>query len=128
MVARQLHDQEFDRWLWPHMQRKVGLIEEMLTATSPIHKTVEGPIVPKHLGKTWFVIDCGTCARRADHWKMDHHRPVLFINAISYRGLVEAAAMAHRLDHPEEERHWLENRRRPQKQLAESLCFTPNRQ
>ncbi|MCS6264018.1 MAG: hypothetical protein H8K11_09700 [Nitrospira sp.] len=107
MVARQLRDQEFDRWLWPHMQRKVGLIEEMLTATSPIHKTVEGPIVPKHLGKPDLSLIAEPARDGLIIGKMDHHRPTLFINAISYRGLVEAAAMAHRLDHPEEERHWL---------------------
>lgn len=107
ITAHQLRDRDFDRWLWPHVQRKVGLIEEMLTTSSSIHTKVEGPIVPKHLDNPDLSLVAEAARDGLIIGKMDHHRPVLFINAVSYRGLIEAATLAHRLNHPQEEQRWL---------------------
>jgi hypothetical protein len=38
---------------------------------------------------------------------MDHHRPLPFVNAVSYLGLIEAAEFAHRLGKDKEQVHWL---------------------
>ena len=79
----------FDQWLWPHVSRKAALIETMLQTSSNLYQKVEDRLFRS------------TKATRTYPWlpsrtrdglivgKMDHHRPVLFVNAISYRGLVE---------------------------------------
>ena len=105
-VADQLHQAEFDQWLWPHMSRKAALIETMLQTTSTLYQNVEGPIVPKYKGTPSLRLIAEPSRDGLIIGKMDHHRPVLFVNAISYRGLEEAARLADRLHHVEEARRW----------------------
>jgi len=105
-VAGQLRQEEFDQWLWPHISRKATLIETMLRTSSNLHQKVEGPIVPKYKGNPNLSLVAEPTRDGLIVGKMDHHRPILFINAISYRGLMEAAQLAHRLHHVEEARRW----------------------
>ncbi|MBS0171648.1 MAG: hypothetical protein JSR62_14965 [Nitrospira sp.] len=106
-VADQLRHKEFDEWLWPHISRKVALIETMLQTSSNLYQKVEGPIVPKHKGNPNLSLLAEPVRDGLIVGKMDHHRPVLFVNAISYRGLVEAAKLANRLRHAEHARRWM---------------------
>ena len=105
-VADQLRQAEFDQWLWPHISRKAALIEAMLETTSNLYQNVEGPIVPKYKGTPSLRLIAEPSRDGLIIGKMDHHRPVLFVNAISYRGLEEAARLADRLHHVEEARRW----------------------
>lgn len=105
-VAGQLRQEEFDQWLWPHISRKATLIETMLRTSSNLHQKVEGPIVPKYKGNPNLSLVAEPARDGLIIGKMDHHRPVLFVNAVSYRGLVEAARLADRLQHVEEARRW----------------------
>src|SRR2546425_11071431 len=57
-VAARLRDREFDRWLWPHVQRKARLILEMLAAAEPLHKPYFGPIVPAHTNRDDLDLVC----------------------------------------------------------------------
>ncbi len=105
-VADQLRQNEFDQWLWPHISRKAELIEEMLHTSSNVHKKVEGSIVPKYRGTANLSLVAEPPRDGLIIGKMDNHRPILFINAISYRGLVAAAQFASRLHHTEDARRW----------------------
>lgn len=96
-VAGMKRDSRYDRWLWPHVQRKVDLILEMLDATEPIRKPFAGPIVPAHTNRTDLDLVCEAARDGLIVGRMDWHRPILFVNAVSYRGLVNAADVAQRL-------------------------------
>ena len=45
-VSMQLKQPEFDRWLWPHINRKTNFIMQMLSPDRPTVVPVSGPIVP----------------------------------------------------------------------------------
>ncbi|MBE7178473.1 MAG: hypothetical protein INR69_18875, partial [Mucilaginibacter polytrichastri] len=94
-VAMLVNDPVYYRWVWPHIKRKLGIIDEMMHAKTDLYKNYIGPLAP-HLEydtrrrqlicrKTEDGLIVGT---------MDGHFPVLYINAISYRGLVQASRMA----------------------------------
>ena len=105
-VANQLHQEDFDKWLWPHVYRKAAIIEEMLNARSKIHKNIEGPIVPKYTNDPELTLLAEPAREGLIVGRMDQHRPVLFINALSYRGLLAAASLASRLHHFKPARRW----------------------
>jgi hypothetical protein len=91
------NDPKFDAWLWPHIQRKAGLIGEMLEAKGPVRKPYVGPIVPAHAGKPDLDLVCEAPKDGLIQGRMDWHKPVLFIHAVSYAGLRDAASLATRL-------------------------------
>jgi len=105
-VAARVRDARFDSWLWPHVQRKAGWIEQLLSARTPLDQPVIGPIVPGIAGRS----DLGRVADPARNGlivgRMDLGRPLLFVNAVSYRGLLDAAIVAERLGHNDEATRW----------------------
>jgi hypothetical protein len=96
-VAGMKGDTRFDRWLWPHAQRKANLILDMLQATNAIRKPFAGPIVPAHTNRNDLDLVCEPARDGLIVGRMDWHRPILFVNAVSYLGLVNAADLAQRL-------------------------------
>ena len=105
-AATLARDPSFDIYLWPHVQRKASLIGEMMDARAPLRRPFAGPVVPQHAGRADLDLICQP-ARNGLVWgRMDHHYPVLFVNAVSYRGLVEAATLADRLGHAAEAVAW----------------------
>ena len=127
-VAKQLHDKEFDQWLWPHINRKAEFIERMLDAKSKIEQPVSGNL----LTESWNDPENKLVAEAAQNGlivgRMDHHRPLLFVNAVSYQGLVDAAKMAERLGHMAEANRWNEkaNKLKTAWNNAFSLPMTDN--
>src|SRR5438128_1695823 len=105
-VAARLGDREFDRWLWPHVQRKASLILEMLTAAEPLHQPYFGPIVPAHTNRDDLDLVCEAAKDGLIVGRMDWHRPILFVNAVSYRGLLSAAELAGRLGKDADAQLW----------------------
>ena len=93
-VAIISRDKDFQRWCWPHVQRKVGLIAEMASATQALHKTWLGPIVPEHQSRTDLPIICQPARDDLIVGSMDLHYPALYISAMSYRGLRQALCLA----------------------------------
>ena len=73
---------EFDQWLWPHVSRKAALIETMLQTSSNLYQKVEGPIVPANKGNPNLSLVAEPARDGLIVGKMDHQRPVLFVNAI----------------------------------------------
>ena len=104
-VASLLNDQEYNRWIWPHVQRKVGTILEMLNAKGQITREWVGPV----LSDTPAVhIICKAARDGLIVGSMDHHFPILYINAVSYHGLKQAAKLADWLGKQEEARKYRE--------------------
>lgn len=105
-VAKQLHREDYDRWLWPHINRKAGLIEKMLAADSRIEQPFSGPVVPYLNNNLENKLVAEPARDGLIIGRMDHHRPILFVNAVSYQGLMEAAEIASRFNHLDEANRW----------------------
>ena len=99
-------DPDFDRWLWPHAKRKAEWILKMLAATGPVREQCSGPIVPAHTNRDDLDLVCDAMKDGLIQGRMDWHRPVLFVNAVSYRGFVSAAELAARLDKDADAQIW----------------------
>ena len=122
-VSIRLRDHEFDEWLWPHVFRKAEFILEMLDAKQPIRKVVRGPVVPKHWNDSELKLICDPARDGLIIGRMDWHRPLLFVNAVSYRGLLSAAALGERQGHRAEAARWRE--RAAELQRAWVKAFKP---
>jgi hypothetical protein len=86
--------------MWPHVYRKAQYILRMMSATGPIREVVYGPIVPRHIKDANLDLVCDAAKNGLINGRMDWHRPLLFVNGVSYRGLLSAAAMANRMGAP----------------------------
>ena len=122
-VSLRARDHEFDEWLWPHVFRKAEFILNMLEARQPIHRLVRGPIVPTHWNDPELSLVCEPARDGLIVGRMDWHRPLLFVNAVSYRGLLSAAALAERQEHRQDAARWRE--RAVQLPRAWSNAFKP---
>jgi hypothetical protein len=89
-------DPSFDRWVWPHVQRKAGWIMEMLAATAEVRKKYSGPIVPIHRDRPDLEVLAQPAADGLVHGRMDNHYPLLFVNAVCHTALLRAAGLADR--------------------------------
>ncbi len=96
----------YDRLLWTHVRRKAQFILKMLATDKPIKQPIKGLIVPA-AKNDW---DLNLVAEPSKNGlivgRMDRHRPLLFVNAVSYRGLLDAAALAERLNYATEATVW----------------------
>lgn len=108
-VAAQLNDPSYDAWLWPHIVRKVQWIETMRAATKPIHANFKGKVVPVYLGDPEKHLIAEPAKNGLIVGRMDHHRPLLFVNAVSYLGLQEAAKLATHMEKFAEAQQWQTN-------------------
>lgn len=105
-TSTRARDEAFDRWLWPHIWRKAELIVRMRHTRAPIHEVIQGPIVPRHLQDRNLSLVCEAARDGLIIGRMDHHRPLLYVNGVSYSGLMSAAALARRLYALEDAERW----------------------
>lgn len=105
-VAERVNDPRFDRWLWPHVHRKAEFILRMMTTRESIYQPVTSPVVPKVKDDPDLTLVAEPSSNGLIIGRMDRHRPLLFVNAVSYRGLLDAASLADRLDRSDEARRW----------------------
>jgi len=120
-LADQLHSEDYDRWLWPHIFRKANYIEKMLGAEKSIYEKVMGPIVPGHINDSDLTLVAEKAKDGLIIGKMDHHRPILFINAVSFQGLTCAAKLAKRLGQANDAKHWSETAEKIQSAWQEAF-------
>jgi hypothetical protein len=106
-VAVRVGDAEFDRWLWPHVQRKVELVLNMASTDKPLRLPYVGPIVPAHRDRSDLDLVCEPARDGLIIGRMDFCRPVSYITGVSCHGLRGAASLARRLKHLEEAERWL---------------------
>ena len=107
-VATRLKQPAYDQYIWPHVQRKAEFILEMMTTASPIYKPFVGPVVPKHEEDPEAYLVAKPPKDGLIVGRMDWHQPLLFINAVSYRGLLNAASLADRLNQVGSAQRWRE--------------------
>ena len=89
----------FDRAIWPHVQRKAELILLMSRATSDVRHEFSGPASPQNLKRRRELTLVAEPARDGlIDGRMDWHRPIFYINAVSYAGLIGAARIADNLE------------------------------
>lgn len=102
-----LNDPQYFQWIWPHIVRKMGIIDEMLNATTDIYKEYVGPLAPHllHDGRRHQQI-CQPACDGLIVGSMDLHFPVLYISAVSYRGLIQASRLAASLGKSDEAAAW----------------------
>ena len=96
-VAAALSDSAYDRRIWGAVQRKAAAIEEFLDTRDTIRALVPNPIVPRYRSRE--NIDVVTVPPRNGLvvGRMDHGYPLLYVNAVSYLGLQQAASLAQRI-------------------------------
>jgi hypothetical protein len=105
-VATRLKQPEYDQYIWPHVRRKAEFILEMMTTTKPILRPFTGLTVPKYKENPELNLVAEPARDDLIIGRMDWHRPLLFINAVSYRGLLDAASLANRLNQPADAQRW----------------------
>ena len=105
-VAVRLKDEEYKNYIWPHVRRKADFVLEMLETKDSIHKEYSGPVVPKYVGHDELTLVADPPSDGLISGRMDWHRPKMFVNAVSYRGLLDAAFIANELGHIEEADRW----------------------
>ncbi|MEM8986105.1 MAG: hypothetical protein AAGC95_05225 [Pseudomonadota bacterium] len=101
-----LSDPEFDQRVWPDVQRKADLLMAYLTNDRKAYADFDGPPVPHHAGDPMLRLVSYGVQDGLIYGRMDWHTPLLYINAVSWRGLLEAAYIAERLGHEEDMQQW----------------------
>lgn len=105
-VAVRLNQSEFDQWLWPHIYRKAEFISKMLTANQPIRQKTTGQVDSEYEHNPQINLVSQPAKNGLIMGRMDWGRPLLFVNAVSYRGLLDAASLAERVGHIEDAKRW----------------------
>jgi hypothetical protein len=105
-VANQTKKKSYDQWIWPHIKRKVSHIEKMLYAKTNIEMPHTGNVFSQFAESPEINLISEPSKNGLIIGRMDNHRPVLFVNAISYLGLFEAANLAERLNYKNEAEVW----------------------
>ena len=105
-VATHLKKPDYDTFILPHVQRKADFILEMLTTPRTLTKSFTGPVIPKYTDNPKINLVTDAARDGLIVGRMDWERPLLFVNAVSYRGLLDAASLADRTQHPIEAKRW----------------------
>jgi len=118
-VASRLKNEKFDQRIWPHVKRKAELILEMVETGKDLYKPFHGKVFPHLIKKQYkkFALVAGPAHQglimgKVYHQdpvsvrKVDHSKPILYVNAVSYLGLQSAIKVAKRLNHIVEINQW----------------------
>ncbi len=98
---------EFDQAIWPHVRRKVELIMLMLRATSDVRHDFLGPASPQKAARErQLTLVAGPSRDGLIDGRMDWQRPIFFVNAVSYAGLIGAARIASNLGETADAAAW----------------------
>lgn len=106
-VACVLNDPGFDRMIWPHVNRKAGIIIDMLDTEKDIRYPFRGPIVPRHRNRSDLCLVAGPAKNGLVDGRMDLQMPLFYTSATSYCGLVSAAELANRIERGDKASVWL---------------------
>lgn len=93
-VADAIHDPAFNTEVWPHVVRKADMILDLLSAKEPIRKPFSGKASPSRAQHPDIDLVANTAERGLIIGRMDWHFPILYVNGVSYRGLMDAARLA----------------------------------
>jgi hypothetical protein len=105
-VAARVDRRDYDRWLWPHVHRKADLILHMLSNDRPFQQTPIGPVIPKHRFDPMLSAVSQPSQNGLIVGKTEKTWSPLFVTAVSYRGLLNAALLADRLQQSADAARW----------------------
>jgi hypothetical protein len=105
-VAAESGSSEYDRRIWPAIQRKADEIVGMLQTRDTIRVRVFNPIVPRYSERPDNDVVAAPPVDGLIRGRMDHGWPTYYVNAVSYLGLSQAATLAERLGHADEATRW----------------------
>ena len=105
-VATQLDQPKYYQFIWPHVRRKAEAIVEMLSAKEPILRPIAGSVLPALKGKPDIFLVADPSENGLIMGRMDLHKPILYVNAVSYLGLIKAASIAERIGRPGDALRW----------------------
>ncbi|HVR73714.1 MAG TPA: hypothetical protein VMT52_05255, partial [Planctomycetota bacterium] len=105
-VAARVNRRDYDLELWPHVRRKAEWILKLLSAKEAVRVRGDFSIVPRQRHQRDLDLVAEPARDGLIIGRMDFHRPLLYINAVSYKGLVDAAAIAERLERFPEASRW----------------------
>lgn len=100
-VAYEANDPAFDKEIWPHIKRKVEIINNMLNTSVPIRVPITNIILKQAHQSPDSNLVCDASLNGLIMGRMDWHRPVTFVNSVAYSGFKHAAILAQRLNKPE---------------------------
>ncbi len=102
-VAEQVSQPDYDRLLWPHIQRKVDLISEMLVTNRPGYPVADKSQIP-------FAEYPDFLAQDLVGGKMEQTSGLITLDPaasiMSYRALLDAATLADRVNQPSFAQRW----------------------
>jgi hypothetical protein len=106
--ASYIANPDHDRWLWPHIVRKTQLIETMLTAEHSIEQpfVVPSPYDLQHGQQVKISLLAQPAREGLIVGRVGNDWPSLYVNAVSYRGLIAAAEFASRLGRKRDATRW----------------------
>jgi hypothetical protein len=93
-VAGRVRDASFKQAAWPHVVRKVEIIQRMRAASRAITVKLSGPRIPQYAQHPELNLICDPSQNGLIRGRVDWQRPALYVNAVSYHGLLNAVAMA----------------------------------
>ncbi|MGH7321771.1 MAG: hypothetical protein ACRELA_19390, partial [Candidatus Rokuibacteriota bacterium] len=105
-VAVHLRQAEYDRWLWPHVRRKAQIILDLLDTDRPVRRLPSGPAIPDYGRDPDPTLVAGPARGGLITGRADRQTAVLYVNAVSYRGLLDAASLAERMHEPAQAAAW----------------------
>ncbi len=101
------HSHGFDAQVWDSLERKAKLIVAMRHATGPMKQSHYGSVVPSAAGKPGLDLIC----EAAHDGLIAGKGSLLYVNAVSFLGLNEAARMAKRQGRSDLATSWLREAR-----------------
>jgi hypothetical protein len=105
-TATRLRDPGFDASVFPAVKRKAEWIERMLQTRDTIRTDVYGVVIPQYRRRRDLNLVAEPAREGLIVGRMDWQRPLLFVNAVSYAGLRDAAEMADRLGRNDAAERW----------------------
>ncbi len=107
-AAAYIADKDYDRWLWPHILRKAHRIEEMLRTRESIEETflVPTPYDISNGQQTSLRVLAQPARDGLIVGRVGNEWPSLYVNAVSYQGLVAASELADRLGKQRDAARW----------------------
>ena len=111
--AAYIADHRHDQWLWPHILRKTRLIEDMLHARAPVMApfVVPSPYDLLHGQQPRMALLAKPAREGVIVGRIGNHWPSLYVNAVSYRGLLAGAEFAERLGKHRQAAAWKDQAR-----------------
>jgi hypothetical protein len=88
---------QFDQFIFPQVARKAKLIMDMRVTEKSLFKTVTAPVDPAQVHHPDLTLLCDPARDGLIRGKVAWGRPLFYVNAVSFRGLLGAAEIADRV-------------------------------